>query len=148
MTDEPGTFSPIGNSDARMHGATSLLVSGYTIADQASLRKMLNASELGHVPVVFVAEACSNMTLAQLANLPDRHGEGTPSALRRGIVMSGLTETELHRLMAVYRTSGMAQQHWASVTPTSDVWPLAHLLAELSREQQALKEAMTKNRQA
>jgi len=83
-----------------------------------------------------------------LANLPDRHGEGTPSALRRGIVMSGLTETELHRLMAVYRTSGMAQQHWASVTPTSDVWPLAHLLAELSREQQALKEAMTKNRQA
>ena len=62
--------------------------------------------------------------------------------------MSGLTEAELHRVMAAYRKSGMAQQHWASVTATSENWPMAYLLDELAREQQALKEATEKSRQA
>jgi hypothetical protein len=142
MTKESGTFQPVGSSNARMHGTTSLLVSGFSVAEQATIREMLNESELTHIPIVFVADDLAHMTLAELTTLPDGRGEGAPSTLRRGTVMSGLTETELHRLMAAYRESGMAQQHWACVTPNSEGWPIAHLLDELAREQETLKDAM------
>ena len=146
MTNESGTFSPIGNSDTRMYGDTALLVSGYPAAEQTSLRELLSANALGHIPIVFVTDDYAGLTPAELATLPDGHGEGVPSGLRRGIVMSGLSENELHRLMSAYRRSGMAPQHWASVTPTSERWPIGTLLDELAREQQALKNAVKKGR--
>jgi len=145
MKNESGTFQPVGDSDTRMHGTTSLLVSGFSVSEQETIRTMLHTSELTHIPVVFVVDDLGHMTLAELTRLPDGRGEGASSSLQRGIVMSGLTETELHRLMAAYRESGMAQQHWACVTPTSEGWPISYLLDELTRERQTLKEAMAKN---
>ena len=52
--------------------------------------------------------------------------------------MSGITENQLHSLMAVCRKSGMQPALWAALTPHSQKWPLAQLLGELQAEQQAL----------
>ena len=53
--------------------------------------------------------------------------------------MSGLTQNELHRLMAAYRKAGFARQIWATLTPISEEWSLEHLLNELQAEDMAMK---------
>jgi hypothetical protein len=56
------------------------------------------------------------------------------------IIMSGITENELHQLISSYRKVGMPEPLWATLTPTSEGWTLRQLLTELSAEQQAMKE--------
>jgi hypothetical protein len=56
--------------------------------------------------------------------------------------MSGLTENELHALMDTYRESGQAKPHWATVTPTSEQWPVKKVLIELLKESDALRKAV------
>ena len=58
-----------------------------------------------------------------------------------GLLMSGLTQNELHRLMAAYRNAGRSRQIWATLTPFSEKWPLEHLLNELQAEERAMKNA-------
>ena len=53
--------------------------------------------------------------------------------------MSGLTQNELHGLMAAYRKSGFPRQLWAALTPVSEKWPLEQLLKELETEDRVMK---------
>jgi hypothetical protein len=40
--------------------------------------------------------------------------------------------------MAAWKHLGLPQQNWATLTPTSETWPLLDLLAELDAERLAL----------
>jgi hypothetical protein len=40
--------------------------------------------------------------------------------------------------MTLCRKTGMQSSLWAALTPTSETWPLAQLLAELQAERKAL----------
>ncbi|MGA6925806.1 MAG: DUF3783 domain-containing protein, partial [Desulfosarcina sp.] len=53
------------------------------------------------------------------------------------IVVSGITENQLHALMTLTRESGMQPALWAALTPTSETWTLKQLLAELQAEREA-----------
>jgi len=46
---------------------------------------------------------------------------------------------EVHRLMNLYRQAGLPQQLWATLTPVSEGWTVAALLAELAAEAQAMR---------
>ncbi len=83
-------------------------------------------------------------TLSELLSLPDGTGAGTGSDLPRAVVVSGITENQLHGLMTVCRKTGMQQSLWAALTPTSETWPLAQLLSELQAERKALSERKKK----
>jgi hypothetical protein len=72
-------------------------------------------------------------------NSGDRSGMGEHSPMKRAIIMSGLTQKELHTLMSVYRATGMSSQLWASLTPISENWTLKNLLNELESESEAMK---------
>jgi hypothetical protein len=69
---------------------------------------------------------------------PDHSGEGTDSGLPRAVIMAGITQNELLRLMGTCKQAGMQPALWATLTPTSATWPLAALLAELAAERKAL----------
>ena len=53
--------------------------------------------------------------------------------------MAGISENELHRLMTVCKKAGMRNALWAALTPTSETWTLAALLAELSAERRQMQ---------
>jgi len=53
--------------------------------------------------------------------------------------MSGLTQKELYRLMAIYRLSEFPAPLWASLTPISETWSVSHLLNELAAESEAMQ---------
>ena len=62
--------------------------------------------------------------------------------LQRAVILSGLTEAQLHEVMAVHRRLALGPSLWATVTPVSERWTMRALLTELSRERDALRQAL------
>ena len=78
------------------------------------------------------------MLLADLLLLPDHSGWGEPSYLPRAVILSGMTENEIHRLMTLNRKVRKQATLWATITPVSENWTLEQLLHELKAEREAL----------
>ena len=134
-----GTFSKLGQSKKKMYGPAGLLVCGYQAAEQSELQNLLKELDLAELPLIFITKDEEEQTLEELLALPDSHGSGRDSGLRRAIIMSGLTEGDLQRLMIAYRQSELPPQMWATLTPISEKWQLKNLLTELEAENLALK---------
>ncbi len=142
MTD--GTFEKVQHSDSPMYGVPKLLLCGFSVAAQPKFMEVLKMAGLQEVEVVWACEENGKETLSALISLPDGTGAGTGSDLPRAVVVSGITENQLHGLMTVCRKTGMQQSLWAALTPTSETWPLAQLLSELQAERKALSERRKK----
>ena len=136
MTD--GTFEKVKHSDTRIYGPHKLLLCGFPAPVQPKFMAVLKMAGLQDVAVVWVNEENQKMTLSDLLGLPDDTGVGTGSTLPRAIIVSGIKEKQLHGLMNICRKTGMQKTLWAALTPTSETWPLAQLLAELEAERKAL----------
>ncbi len=134
MTD--GTFERVRHSDSRMYGPPKLLLCGFPAPAQPKFMTVLQMAGLQAVPIVWAND--EKQTLSALLGLPDGTGVGSGSTLPRAIIVSGITENQLHGLMTICRKTGMQQALWAALTPTSETWPLAQLLAELQAERKAL----------
>ena len=143
-SDSNGTFRPLGDTDSRLHGATTLLVCGYTAADKKVLRDLLGVAGLSGLPLVFVSDATADKTISEIAAQDNGTGEDETSTLHRAIVMSGLAEKELHSVMKAHRESSLPQPIWAVVTPVSENWRLRKLLDELALERESLRAAVEK----
>lgn len=141
------TFRPVGDSDRQMHGATAVLASGFSVQEQTILRAMMDTAGLETVPTVYITAATLPLTLDALAALPAEANAGETAELPKALVMSGLTEQQLHTLMDSYRASGLPRPLWASVTPTSAGWTIKHLLIELLKEREAMRQARDAERQ-
>jgi hypothetical protein len=142
MTD--GTFEKVQHSDSRMYGVPKLLLCGFSVPAQPKFMEVLKMAGLQEVDVVWANEENGKETLATLLGLPDGAGSDTGSALPRAIIVSGITENQLHGLMTLCRKTGMQQSLWAALTPTSETWPLAQLLGELQAERKALSQRRKK----
>lgn len=136
---EEGTFQKIENSDELMYGTRKLLVCGYSAADKDQIIELLSDNDFDILPVVFVSSTMLDKKIGELLQLPHLSGVDSTAESRRAVIMSGLSHAELHRLMAAYRKSGMPSQLWATVTPTSEKWPIRVLLDELATEHEELK---------
>jgi len=140
MTDP--TFEKVTQTDEPIYGPKKLILCGFPVPAQPKLMMVLEMVGLQDVPVVWANEADGQSTLSDLVRLPNQTGADNGSTLPRAIIVSGITQNQLHNLMAVCRKSGMQQALWAALTPTSETWPLNQLLKEL----QAERKALSKNR--
>lgn len=138
MTHPDAKFEKVSQSDAALYGPRKILLCGFGAGAQDKFKKVLEFANLSDVPRVWAAPDNAETPLAELMALPDGAGEGTGSALSRAIVVAGITEKELQRLMMVCKKSGMKGALWAALTPTSEKWPLSRLLDELSAERRAM----------
>jgi hypothetical protein len=136
MTD--GTFEKVQRSDTPMYGPEKLLLCGFPAEAQSKFAGVLEMAGLAQTPVVWANQEHAGQTLSDLLQLPDGSGSGSGSTLSRAVIVSGITENQLHSLMAVCRKTGMKQALWAALTPTSETWPLDRLLDELGKERKAL----------
>ena len=127
-----------------MYGPSKLLLCGFAAAAQSKFMTVLDMAGLKDIPVVWVNQALSEKRLSELLDLSNGNGEGKGSTLPRAIIVSGITENQLHALMTLCRKTGMQQALWAVLTPTSETWPLEQLLAELQAERKALSKSSKK----
>jgi ornithine carbamoyltransferase len=121
-----------------MYGPEKLLLCGFPAEAQSKFAGVLEMAGLAQTPVVWANQEHAGQTLSDLLQLPDGSGSGSGSTLSRAVIVSGITENQLHSLMTVCRKSGMKQALWAALTPTSETWPLDRLLEELNKERKAL----------
>ncbi|MDY6832803.1 MAG: DUF3783 domain-containing protein [Thermodesulfobacteriota bacterium] len=130
-------FKKVGVSTAPMYGPRAVLICGYAATEQPALLEVFDAIK---APLIFATRDDGATTLRDLLARPDQPGQGGDFAgLARAIVLSGITEAELHRILAAYRESGLPRPLWATLTPTSENWPLSDLLAELNAERRAME---------
>ncbi len=142
MTDDKATFRPIGDSDQHMHGRPAILASGFTPTEQRQLRSQMDEAGLSCVPIVYITADSLSLTPAELAGLPGETNAGLTAELPRVIVLSGLTERQLHLVMDSYRAGDLPRPIWASVTPVSADWTLKSLLVELLKERDAMRQSV------
>jgi len=114
-------------------------VCGYLPGEQSSLLSLLEQNGFKDFPLIFAATGDVSKTLKEMFALDHRAGLGEKSEMKRAIVMSGFTQKELYRLMAIYRLSEFPPPLWASLTPISETWTISRLLDELAAESEALK---------
>jgi hypothetical protein len=132
-------FEKMTSSDKTLYGPCKLLLCGFPAGAQPKLNTVLDMAGLNAVHRVWVSRDQAEIRLSDLFCLPDGEGSGISSDLPRAIIVAGITEKELIRLMAVCRKTGMKAAMWATLTPTSENWNLSELLAELSAERRALQ---------
>jgi hypothetical protein len=132
-----GDFHAVGTSDERMFGPRKIIVCGFSLEDQAAFREMAAAVGLADMPLVFAGDGQAAATLGEIVGMADGKGFGEASELERAVILSGLTEKELHQVMAGYRALGRPGPLWATLTESSIDWPLSALLKELAAEREA-----------
>ncbi len=131
-------FEKIQHSDKCLFGPRKLLLCGFAAQVQSKFKTLLELLGVGNLPLVWISEKQSQETLKDLVELSDGWGASQSSTLPRAIIVSGISENELHQLMSGCRKAGMKQALWAALTPTSMQWPLQRLLAMLAAEHKAL----------
>ncbi|MEW6076193.1 MAG: DUF3783 domain-containing protein [Thermodesulfobacteriota bacterium] len=135
-----GTFTRMGETDQPLYGPKALLVCGFTPPEQDAVMKLLAAVRLTDVPIIFAAATDGEEKLADLLRRTDQSGRNADSGLARAIIISGITESELHRTLAAYRQSGLPRPLWATLTPFSENWTLSALITELEQERTAMEQ--------
>ncbi len=133
-----GSFEKIQNSDKSLYGPRKLLLTGFAGNVQPKFKTMLQLVGISDVALVWATEDQLDTTIDDLVQLPDGTGSGTSSSLPRAVIVGGIAEKELHRLISGCRKAGMKQALWATLTPKSVTWRLRQLLGELAAEHAAL----------
>ena len=140
---DKGTFHKVGKSKKRMFGPTCLLICGYHTSEQEGILSLIKTCLSAEVPVIFATKEDEQKELCEILNsVPGKREKISPD-LKRAIIMSGLTEKELHLLLTGYREKGLPLQLWATLTPVSEKWTLGRLLNELASEAEALRKKQT-----
>ena len=132
------SFEKLGSTDRCLYGMRKLLLCGFAAEAQPKFKTLLKMIGIAPVPLVWGTAQDAKETVGILLSRPDGSGEGIDSGLPRAIIVSGVEENELHTLISGCRQAGMRQALWATLTPTSETWPLGQLLKELSAERAAI----------
>ena len=132
-------FEKVSRSDKILYGPRKLLLCGFPDTAQPKFLTVLQMVGLADVPTVWVTHDQAEIRLQELVDMPDRAGWRSSSELPRAIIVSGITEKQLHGLMTVCRKTGMQQALWAVLTPVNMQWTMQELLIQIEAERQALQ---------
>ena len=124
----------VSQSEEPMHGPRKLLVCGYSAPEQDAFCEMMEHEGLEDVDILFGIPADGECTMSELFCQESRCKMGEPGKMPRAVIMGGISEKELHRIMSGWRELGLPRQLWAVLTPNSEKWTLRQLITELQRE--------------
>jgi hypothetical protein len=132
------TFEKVRHSDQRLYGPRKLLLCGFPAVSQSKFRALLEMLAIGNLPLVWITADQAEVPIQEALSLADGTGAQSDSDMERAIVVSGISQNELHQLMTGCRQAGMQNALWAALTPTSEKWSVGQLIAELKAERAAM----------
>ena len=138
--EHKGKFNKVKKSNKPMYGPRALLVCGYLEEEQSVFLGLIEKTGLDGVRVIFATTRDLTKTVGDILSNENFEGSTATSDMSRAVVMSGLTQKELHNLMGTYRKTGFTPQIWAALTPVSEKWPLETLLDHLVEEKKAMEQ--------
>jgi hypothetical protein len=140
MGHSDAKFEKIGKTERPLYGPKKLLVCGFSADGRKRFAAAQKTAGIGAVDTVWMDASHAEHRLADLMEIPgDIENEAASAAdLPRAVIVGGISETQLRSLMTVAKKTGLQQVLWAVLTPTSERWTLARLLAELESERRAM----------
>ena len=113
------TFKKVTRDDAPMYGPRKLIVCGLTPEQQQQFSEIVN-KEIPALPIFCAAISDLEQTVGELAAaIPTGDNPDTSEKLPVAVIMSGVTQTELHELIACYKPTGFPWPLWGP-------WPVYH----------------------
>jgi hypothetical protein len=100
--EKKGTFKRIDKTDKRMYGPRGLLVCGYPLEEREGILELV-IKTLGEIPVIFGVNRDVDNIMGDIFKREHKAGLTDSSDLPRAVIMSGLSQNELHSLMGAYR---------------------------------------------
>jgi hypothetical protein len=134
-----GTFRKVEKSEKTLYGSRAALVCGFEPEAQEILSGFFRVMDIKDLAVVFPTDTDDETSIMDLLSRPDQSGQGISSALECAIILAGITENELHRILSGFRGLGLPRPLWATLTPISQSWPLSTLISELKKERAAME---------
>lgn len=132
------TFEKVRHSDQVLYGPRKLLLCGFPASSQSKFRALLEMLGIGNLPLVWITADQAEVPIQEALAMADGTGAQSDSDMERAIVVSGISQNELHQLMNGCRQAGMQNALWAALTPTSEKWSIGQLIAELKAERAAM----------
>ncbi|RJP94658.1 MAG: DUF3783 domain-containing protein [Desulfobacteraceae bacterium] len=124
----------VGESKKRMYGPRGLIVCGFSSEERTAVKNLFESTTFNQVPVVFSTDSDRQVQVKDLLARNHHSGADQSCSLECAIIMSGVTEQELHFIMAEYKKTGLPKPLWATLTPTSENWTIEALITELASE--------------
>jgi hypothetical protein len=134
-------FKKVGQSEKPMYGPRAILVCGFLPEERDVINSLLKDIKLADVPVIFAIASDSEKRIGDLLVCQNQSAQSAETELSRAIVLSGITENELHLMLSAYRNTGMPSPLWATLTSFSENWTLSALIRELNQERIAMKKS-------
>lgn len=133
------TFKKVGKSAKTLYGPRAVLACGFTPPEQQRLMEFLEGIDMADIPVIFATESDGDACLKDLLARPGQSGRDQACTADYAIILSGITEEELHRILSAYQSTDLPRPLWATLTPYSETWCLSDLLKELKKEREAME---------
>jgi hypothetical protein len=117
-----------------------MVVCGFSAGERKIVLNIFLELKLKDLPVVFTTATDWDQLMKTLVLRDHKSGLNPDSEreeacdLAPAIIMSGLTEKELHKTMSAYKKRKLPKALWATLTPTSENWTLQALVSELMNE--------------
>ena len=147
MENNDATFQKMGSSDKPRPGPRRVLVCGYDDEARVNIESltvmMVEKLNLMVLPLAFATENELAKSLMDIFEGPLPDGQQS-TEMERAVIMSGMSEKEIHAFMGGFRTLQLPKPLWATLTPLSSKWTLGYLLGELATERKALAEQAKK----
>jgi len=124
----------VGGSKKRMYGPRCMLICGFSADERRTILNMTKNKKFKNIPVIFTGNEDRLELMENIVIREHQAGLDDECGLERAIIMSGLTEKELHQTMAAYKKLKLPKPLWATLTPTSEKWTVEALVAELTNE--------------
>ena len=132
------TFKKVTKDDVPLYGPRKLIICGLTPDQQTQFSEII-AEKFPELPIFCVTITDLELTMGALAAaVPTGQHPDTSEKLPVAIIMSGVTQGELHELIACYKPTGFPWPLWATLTPTSEKWQFKSLLGELLKERREM----------
>ncbi|MCK5739913.1 DUF3783 domain-containing protein [bacterium] len=132
------TFKKVTKDAAPLYGPRKLIICGLTPEQQIQFSEIVE-KEFPALPIFCAAITDLELTVGALAAaVPTGQHPDTSEKLPVAVIMSGVTQAELHELIACYKPTGFPWPLWATLTPTSEKWQFKSLLGELLNERREM----------
>ena len=133
-----GTMSPMELDETPLYGPRGLLVCGLAKETAAQLVSLVRDLGWSDLPLSFAGRCDLKTSVGELFRERPDHREALGGV---AVVMAGITGNQLQQLMKSWRENALPRTLWATLTETSETWPLGTLLKHLAEEQKEMAKA-------
>lgn len=128
-------FSKISSSGEKLFGPRGMIAYGFSMPDQKAIMNHINSLDLPDIPTSFAGdESLAENLLTLLQAKQTKISQQRHASLGKVIILSGLTEEEVHLLLNTWPKTSLPSPLWAVLTPTSQHWTLCSLIKALEGE--------------